>query len=184
MSPWLLLPAAGCLVALSAIRARFDRRLGREVACLDLPLGLSVRFELPSPPSDAREGLRSRLSLAGYRISEAGGRLGFRLDDRPSPWFGSLRSPRVHVGSLETSPASAATAVHVTFSTVPTAGWALVGHLLLAAGLGLAWRIGARGPWFWATAAALALSLRAGYQALARAQAVSLLGQLRPSSGR
>ncbi|MHB1844008.1 MAG: hypothetical protein ACYCWW_04115 [Deltaproteobacteria bacterium] len=161
-----------CLVAASDWRRRAAARAGRDVRFLDLPLGLSLSFVPSLDPVPTWEGLRQTLVAAGYQVDE---RLSFRFGDGPSPWFGSLCSPRVFVGSLELSRTATGPVVHGRISTVPAAGWALLGFGSITAGWLAAHAEGAQGPWVWATAGILALAVRAAYHALARVQAGALV---------
>lgn len=176
--------ALWALATFAYVRSARPRPGWPAVAFLDLPLGLSVDARLELSAVAARERARSALLRSNVFRAEvgAGGRVSFRQGNRPSPWLGALRSspPPIFVGSFVTEPVEpSGSRLLVRFSTVPVAGWALLGLLAVAVVLVAAWLEGWRGLWFWVAAAALVLAVRAVYQAEARRlgwQVVALLG--------
>lgn len=176
MSP---LVAAPALVLWLLAFARYvwiarPRRDGLRVGFLDLPLGLAVSVRLELSPVAARERLRSALLKSGRFsvVPEDAGRVAFRQGHRASPWFGELwrpTEPQVFVGSYVAERAEpSGSQVLIRFSTVPVAGWALLAAAAVAAYLLAQFVDHNRGLWFWLSAIALLLSVRAFYQAEAR----------------
>jgi len=160
------------------------RHADRAVGFVDLPLGLAVSVRSELPPVAARERLRSAFLKTGAFsvVSETGGRMAFRQGGRASPWFGDLwrpAQPQVFAGSYVAEPTEVSgSQLLIRFSTVPLAGWALVAIgasalLLLALSAGHP-----RGIWFWLSAAALLLAVRAAYRAEVRRVAWQLLSLL------
>lgn len=157
---------------------------GAPVTFLDLPLGLAISLHLELPPVAARERLRSAFLKAGSFsvVPQEGRRVAFRQGSRPSPWFGNLwrpDQPQVFVGSYVAERAEpSGSQLLIRFSTVPLAGWTLVTLAAVASYLSLQFVDHHRGPWFWLSAFALVLAVRAGYQAETRRVAWQLIALL------
>jgi hypothetical protein len=186
VSPLVAAPAfLLCLVAYAryAWIARRQRR-SPGVGIVDLPLGLAVSLRLDVPPVAARERVRSAFLKTGAFtvIPGEGGRLAFRQGTRASPWFGDLRrpaQPQVFVGSFVAERAEpSGSLLLIRFSTVPIAGWTLVALAAVTAYLVAQFASDHRGPWFWLSAFALLLAVRAAYRAEVRRIAWQLLALL------